>query len=150
MGYGLWPSVHIQQDSRMNIKLRGKALGILMIPIALSLILIPFSIFVGWNLMTLLLFWFVLTPILTITVPRLVEKKRSHLIESLVGILIFYGLMVFMIYDHFETDYFKVMIVSCVFNLLSVVIFSLMTRQKNTSSLASPFTPPQRHRSPEH
>ena len=38
----------------------------------------------------------------------------------MMGLNTFYGIMVFMIYDHYKTDYFQVMILSCVINVILV------------------------------
>ena len=96
--------------------------GILIVPIALAIILVPFSLLIGWNLLTLFLFWFVLTPVLAVDLPARVSKNQNHLIESILGLVIFYGLMVFMIYEHYQTDYFRVMIFSLLVNLISILV----------------------------
>jgi hypothetical protein len=94
--------------------------GTMIVPVGLVIVFVPFSMLVGWNLVTLILFWFVLTPGLTIYLPTLVSSNYKHLFESVAGLIIFYGIMVFMIYDHYKTDYFQVMIVSCVLNVILV------------------------------
>lgn len=45
---------------------KDKLKGAMIVPFGLSIILVPFSILIGWNGLTLILFWFVLTPGLTI------------------------------------------------------------------------------------
>ena len=56
--------------------------------------------------------------------PSLVSSNQNHLIETVLGLIVFYSIMVFMIYDHYQTDYFKAMIVSFVINLIVVSIWS--------------------------
>ena len=109
-----------------------KLKGTLIVPIALAIVLIPFSILVGWNLLTMILFWFFIVPAIATLLPSLLSKNKSHLFESLVGVLIFYALMVFMIYDHFMTDYFQIMILSCVINLVFVYLISWTRRKIQT------------------
>jgi len=115
-----------------------KLKGTLIVPAGLTIVLVPFSLLIGWNLLTLILFWFVITPSLTIYLPTAVSKNKSHFFESSLGLLIFYGLLVFMIYDHYKTDYFQVMIVSCLANfiLISVITFTqkMIGQNKATST----------------
>jgi len=113
----------------MDKKSKDKLKGTLIVPIGLTIILVPFSILIGWNLLTLIMFWFVLIPGLTIYLPTKFSRNRNHLIESLLGLIIFYAIMVFMIYDHYKTDYFQIMILSFVINLTLVSIFTLTRRQ---------------------
>lgn len=94
----------------------------LILPTGLFLVLAAFSYLIGWNLITLLLFWFVLIPVATIHLPKVFSKRMNQLPESLLGLSIFYGFMVFMIYDHFQTDYFRIMMISGVINLFIVTI----------------------------
>lgn len=103
--------------------------GTCIVIVGLSVVFIPFSLLVGWNIFTLFLFWFMIIPALTLYLPTLFSKEKHHLFESLAGMMLFYGLMVFMIYEHYQTDYFQVMMYSCGFNLLIVTLFGwLRTR----------------------
>ena len=104
----------------MNKQSKDKFKRILIVPVGLVIVLVPFSIWIGWNLVTLILFWFVITPGLTIYLPTLIANNKNYLVEALVGLIIFYAIMVLMIYDHYKTDYFQIMIVSCVINLILV------------------------------
>ena len=109
-------------DKRSTEKLKG----IVVVPIGLAIILVSFSMLIGWNLLTLILFWFVLVPGLTIYLPTLFSRNKNHLFESIVGLIIFYGIMVFLIYDHYMSDYFQVMILSCVLNVTLVSAITWM------------------------
>ena len=104
----------------MGNDLKDKLKGILIVPVALVITLVPFSILIGWNLMTLILFWLIITPALTIYLPTIISSNKSILIKSVAGLVIFYGIMVFLIFDHYDSDYFKVMILSSVINLIFV------------------------------
>jgi hypothetical protein len=104
----------------MRKESKNKLKGTLVVPLGLAITLVPFSMVIGWNLLTLILFWFVLTPGLATYLPAMLSNNRNHLFESQVGLIIFYGIMVFMIYDHYKTDYFQIMILSCLVNLVVV------------------------------
>jgi hypothetical protein len=106
----------------MSKESKDKLKGILIVPVGLAIVLVPFSILIGWNLITLVLFWFLLVPGLTIYLPTIVSSCKNHLLESLLGMTIFYALMVFMIYDHYKTDYFQVMAVSSIVNLVLIFV----------------------------
>ena len=57
-------------------------------------------------------------------------KKKVHLIESIAGLAVFYTLMVFLISDHYKSDFFQVMIISGVFNFITVAAITLLKRKK--------------------
>ena len=113
-----------------KVNIQALLKGILAVPTGLAIVLIPYSLFIGWNLPTLLLFWFVVIPTLTIYLPARVSKNSSHLLESVGGLSLFYGLMVVMIYEHYQTDYFRVMGFSCFLNLALVALFTFPARRK--------------------
>lgn len=117
----------------MNKELKDKFKGILIVPFGLAIVLVLFSILVGWHLITLILFWFVLTPGLTIYLPTLISGNKDHLLESLVGIIVFYAIMVFMIYDHYKTDYFRIMILSCVINLILISVITWIKKSRTST-----------------
>ena len=105
-------------------------MGTLIVPVGLTIVLVPFSIFIAWNLVTLIVFWFIVIPWLTIYLPTIVSQSKNHLFESLGGLVIFYATMVFMIYDHYKSDYFQVMIVSFVINLIVVFVATWIRKRK--------------------
>lgn len=86
--------------------------------------------FIGWNLFTGILFWYVITPALTIYLPEIFKRNKNHLLESLVGLSIFYAFMVFMTYEHSKTDYFQIMMVSLVVNMMVVLMILWVKRRK--------------------
>ena len=114
----------------MKTESKYKILRILVVPTGLFLTLIPFSIFPGWNLLTAILYWFVITPVLSVVLPRLIKGNNNHLAESSLGLVVFYGFMVFMIYKHHESDYFKTMLASFIFNLFVIGIIKLRAKKK--------------------
>jgi hypothetical protein len=117
----------------MSKQSTNKIKGTLIVPFGLAIILAPYSLLIGWNLTTLILFWLLLTPARAIYLPTLVSSNNNHLFESILGMTIFYALMVFLIYDHYKTDYFQVMIWSCAINLILVwVIVWVRTPETKT------------------
>lgn len=118
----------------MNRTSNEKIKGTLIVPMGLILMLIPFSWFIGWNLFTGVLFWYVITPALAIYLPEIFIRNKTHWLESLVGLAVFYVVMVFMIYDHYKTDYFKMMMVSLVANVM-VVLLVLWTKRHQLLTL---------------
>jgi hypothetical protein len=107
--------------------------GILVVPVGLALILGPYSLLIGWNLATLGLFWFVVIPGVAVYLPAWVSGKESHLMKSVAGLMLFYLFMVFMIYEHYQSDYFKVMMVSAVINIIVVIGISRIGRPSISS-----------------
>ncbi|MFH6604361.1 hypothetical protein ACEZ3G_12790 [Maribacter algicola] len=108
----------------MNSEVADILKGMVIIPIGLAIILVPFSILIGWNVVTLFLFWFILIPGVIIYLPTKVSSKKHHLFKSLAGLVVFYAIMIFMIYEHYKTDYFSVMIISSIINLISIFVFA--------------------------
>jgi hypothetical protein len=115
-----------------RIELKNQLMGALIVPIGLAIILVPFSIFIGWNLITLFLFWFVLIPTLTLYLPTKISNNKNHLLESLLGLTIFYGIMIFMIYEHYKSDYFIIMIISFAINLVLITGITFFKKARDT------------------
>jgi hypothetical protein len=109
----------------MNTTQKHNLIGILVLPIMLFTFFVPFSLFIGWNLFTLGLFWFVVIPIIAVNSSPILKIRGSRLLQAVGGLIIFYAVMVFMIYEHFHTDYFFVMMVSAGVNLIVIVVASL-------------------------
>lgn len=74
----------------MNSKLIIHFAEILIIPIGVFIALGAFSLALGWNLLTMLLFWFLLIPFLATYLPSLILKKDIHLKKSIIGLVVFY------------------------------------------------------------
>jgi hypothetical protein len=135
-----WDSVKVtkRREERqylinVNKESKNKLCGTLIVPFGLAIILAPYSLVIGWNLMTMVVFWLLLTPALAIYLPTLASSNKNHLFESVSGMIIFYTFMVFMIYDHYKTDMFQFMIWSCVINLI-LVSFIVWVRTPETKA----------------
>jgi len=112
-------------------QLKKKLTGTLIVPIALAAVLMPFSILVGWNLFTMILFWSFVVPAIAILLPSWLSENKNHVFESLVGMIGFCAIMVFMIYDHFKTDYFRVMVLSCAINIFFICLITWANRKRS-------------------
>ncbi|WP_339606625.1 hypothetical protein [uncultured Roseivirga sp.] len=104
----------------------------LAIPLAMVIILIPFSLLIGWNMASMVVFWFVLIPLVSYLVPTKVFKSTKPMKESIIGLTIFYALMTFMIYEH--SDFLQLMMVSFVVNLL-ILFFIQLDKKVNREIL---------------
>ncbi|MCB0666230.1 MAG: hypothetical protein KDC80_10425, partial [Saprospiraceae bacterium] len=80
-----------------------------------------YSMLVGWNIVSMLFFWFLMVPAAASYLPFILENdRRNHYSQPLLGLLLFYSVMIIMIYDHYQSDYFKLMLISGLLNLFSV------------------------------
>jgi hypothetical protein len=113
----------------MKKEIQNKVIGSVVVLLGLAITLVPFSMLIGWNILTLLIFWFLVIPVLSVYLPTKVSNNGNHFIESIAGLIIFYATMVFMIYEHYRTDYFKVMIISAVVNIFLVSVITLKRRR---------------------
>jgi hypothetical protein len=121
---------NISGSCMQNSKTKNQLKGAFSIPIALAIILVPFSMLIGWSLLTLLLFWFALVPALAVYLPFIISKNKHHVTESLAGLMIFYAGIIFMIYKDYKTDYFLVMIISFAINIALVTLRSITGRPR--------------------
>tara|TARA_R110001599_G_scaffold262301_1_gene462762 strand:- start:5587 stop:5940 length:354 start_codon:yes stop_codon:yes gene_type:complete len=112
----------VKNQSNTNLK------STLAIPLAMVIILIPFSLLIGWNMASMVVFWFVLIPLVSHLIPRKAFKSANPMKESIIGLTIFYALMTFMIYEH--TEFLHLMMISFVVNLL-VVFFIKLDKKVN-------------------
>lgn len=108
----------------------SKLKEILIVPLVLAAVLVPFSLFIGWNLFTLVLFWFLMVPSISFFAPRLVSPKKNLLLSSMLGLVIFYVGMVFMIYKQAQSDFFQVLIWSALINLALTGILHFAVKQE--------------------
>ena len=94
-------------------KLRGNfIISATLVTILLVSILVPYSFFLGWNIFTSILFWVILVPVISTVSARFYTNPEKRLLVGIVGCVFFYLIMIFMIYSHYESDLFKIMILS--------------------------------------
>jgi hypothetical protein len=74
----------------------------------------------------LVLFWLLIVPLLVLFLGEKLLKKEYRIWKSVVSITVFYSFMVFMIYDHYKTDYFALMMGSFVWNVLIMVVIMVV------------------------
>jgi len=113
----------------MNPATKERLKGTLLVPVGLFLVLVPFALFIGWNLITLLVFWFAVVPLLTLYLPHVVFRSQRHVYESLGGLYIFYCATMLLIYGHYKSDFFELMMVSWLVNTFAVLAISTATKK---------------------
>ena len=104
----------------MTIKIKHRILSFLkaiIIPFCILLVCAGYMNLFGLNLITGILFWFVIVPSLTLYLSKILLGSKNITRNSILELIGFYGLMVFLIYKHYQSDLFKLMIASLVFNL---------------------------------
>lgn len=74
------------------------------------------------NVFILLTFWFICVPLIAYSSSRVI-KRNNRLANSLIGILLFYSFVYFMIYELTDTDFFMVVKYSFVTSMALVVCY---------------------------
>lgn len=98
-------------------------------PVGIGLSLALYSLVIGWNLLTTILFWFIMVPLLAHYLPLLISRRDLQPNQSILGLVLFYAIMVVMIYDHFQSDYFMLMIASLLINLGTISLIRALRKQ---------------------
>ena len=102
-------------------KLRGSLLiSVIIVTLSLITILVPYSLFLGWNLFTSILFWFILVPLISVLMAKFHGKPGKRLLAGIVGCLLFYLIIIFMIYSSYQSDQFKLMVISSFSSILMI------------------------------
>ena len=102
-------------------KLRGNlTISAIIVTLSLITILVPYSLFLGWNLFTSIIFWFILVPLISILTARFYKNPEKRLLAGTIGCLFFYFFIIFMIYGSYQSDHFKLMIVSLFSSILLI------------------------------
>jgi hypothetical protein len=94
---------------------------ILVVPLCIFIFIAASGYFFGGT-PTTFVSWFVIVPLLTVFLSKIISGRENSAFKSLISLLTVYGVMIFMIYKHYQTDFFKVMIVSLIFNALVLLI----------------------------
>ena len=102
-------------------KLRGNlTISVIIVTLSLLTLLVPYSLFIGWNLFTSILFWFIFVPLISILTARFYNNPKKRLFAGIIGCLFFYFIIIFMIYGSYQSDQFKLMIVSLFSSILMI------------------------------
>lgn len=99
-------------------------LAALLTAVSLFVVLIPYSLFLGWNLGSGVLFWFVLVPIVA-NLSSGFFRFQDNLVAAISGELLFYAFMVFMTYKHYNSDLFILMLYSVLPTLFLLVLYNI-------------------------
>jgi len=106
---------------------------IVIIPLCILAVLIPYSLLLKWNIFTLLLFWFIIVPFVVQFLTARLLRNKNTVANSMIALVSFYGFMVWMIYEHYQSDYFAIMISSFVWNLLIMLLVFVIDFVDRTS-----------------
>ena len=87
------------------------------------------------NLLTTIVSWFMIIPLLTVFLSKIISGNDNLAFKSLISLVTFYGIMVFMIYKHYQTDFFKIMMASLIFNSFVMLIGIAATRVSKYNKL---------------
>lgn len=100
----------------------------LIVPTGVFIVLLAYSLLIGWNAGTTLLFWFVVLPIsVYLLLKALRHGNRWH---PLVATTFIYLWTFFMIYKHYASDYFVLVLISFVFNGIIMFLVALSSKSK--------------------
>ena len=90
----------------------------IIIPLCIFLYVAVSGYFFGGssNLLGTIVSWFGIIPLLTVFLSNIISGNKNLALKSLISLVVFYGVMVFMIYKHYQSDFFKLMIMSLIFN----------------------------------
>ncbi len=107
---------------RMKLTRVNKYLSSVVVLVGLIIILIPFGLIFGMSLLPNIIFWFFVVPFLAFSFGTKICISQDQMFASLTGLLLFYGFMVFMIYEHYQSDFFKLMLLSMVTGIPALII----------------------------
>lgn len=108
----------------MNRKLAANVSGIVSVPITLFILLLPFSLITGWNIVTVLLYWFLIVPFAAEYIPTVFFNEKNQLVRSVIGTIIYYSFMLFLSRAYYQSDLYQVMAISALINAGSIVLIS--------------------------
>jgi len=118
----------------MKRSLTGNLVIMMAIPISLFILLVSASTLLPRNLATVIIFWFILVPVVAVYIPAFFLKGKYPILIGLTGTLTFYALMFFMTYNLYETDLFKIMRLSLYVNCIWMAIILLLPKTNLLSS----------------
>lgn len=101
----------------------------ILIPLCLFVVMAPYSLLLGWNVITLIIFWFFIVPGVILYLSARLFKDSRVTGKAMVSLITFYSIMVFMTYKHFQSDYFAMMLFSFLFNLLVMGLVMFVERR---------------------
>ena len=79
----------------------------------------------GNHIVALFIFWFMIVPYVTVFISKKRSKRKSPLVEIIAGMVLFFGMVTFMIFNYYGTEYFQLVVISACFNLVLVPVYIL-------------------------
>ena len=99
---------------------------VILVPLLTLAIIGGYSWLFGWNRLTAAGAWLILVPLAVFTLSNLLGLKQVW--QSGISMLCFYVWMVFGTYDHYQSDFFVLMMLSLVYNTFIMVLVILSER----------------------
>lgn len=101
----------------------------LIIALILFLVMAAIGLIMGGNSPLSFGFWFFIVPVIAITIPSIISKNTySIILLASIGSLLFYTFVIFITYKHYQTDYFKVMMASMIWNSALMIFLVIWNR----------------------
>lgn len=96
----------------------------IIVPLCVFLFVAASGYFFGASrdLIRIIVSWFVVIPLLNAFLSNTISGRENFALKALVSLVGFYGIMVFMIYKHYQSDFFKIMIASLIFNSFILLV----------------------------
>jgi hypothetical protein len=80
------------------------------------------------------LLWFIIFPGIILYLSAKLLRDKNKMWKSIVSLTIFYSFMVFMIYKHYQSDFFALMMASFVWNFFIMILVMFIERQDKISA----------------
>ena len=100
------------------------------VPLCVFLLVAASGYFFGGSsnsLIGTLISFFLIIPTLNVFLSKVISGNKNLALKSLISLFVFYGIMVFMIYKHYQSDFFKVMMMSLGYNTFILFMWMMST-----------------------
>ena len=115
-----------------HLRIPALAKMLFLIPASTFAVFVPYSMLVGWNLITLFVFWFVIMPWTMMLFANLWSRGKNVEVNALVGMMVFYAFFSFMTYKVIDYGEWNPVTLSFCYNLviMAAVIWSNQADKK--------------------
>ncbi|MEX2231293.1 MAG: hypothetical protein WD824_03990 [Cyclobacteriaceae bacterium] len=107
---------------------------VVFIPACVFLALILSSLVPGFEPIKFFLLWFIIFPGIILYLSAMLLRERNKMWKSIVSLTSFYGFMVFMIYKHYQSDFFTLMMASFVWNFFVMILVMFIEGQDKVAT----------------
>jgi hypothetical protein len=121
----------LKQAARHRLLLYFKVL--VLIPFGVFLVMALYSLLIRWNLTTSILLWFFVVPAVILFLNLGLFKTRNITWKTVASLASLYCITVYMIYDHYQSDAFEIMMFSAGYNFLVMALVMFVQWRDKTS-----------------